>query len=190
MMHVIYTGERVRLRPFRDFDEFMAVRAASYADLDPFRGPVWHAHQILEQRFAECGRLDHDSYSFMAIERVDTGEVAGFESNEAYRSGRLSIGIGTYILPDHRHRGYGIEAKQLMMCRLFECYPITSVQAATLVHHCRARAGMEAAGMHYFGRVRASQCTDGRFYDQVHYQIFREEWMQLPIRRIVKRGAA
>lgn len=189
-MHVVYTGEKVRIRPFKDFAEFMAARSISFAEIDPFRGPVWYAHQLLEQRFAECGRLDHDSRSFMATEQVNTGKVVGFEGNGAYRPGRLSMDIGTYILPAHRHRGFGIEAKQLLMCRLFECYPITSVHAATLVHHHRARAGLEAAGMHYFGRVRASQCTDGRFYDQVHYQIFREEWEQLPIRQIVRRGVA
>jgi len=187
-MHVIYSGERVRLRPFRDFAEFNVVHAEDYGIPDPFRGPRWWPVSRREAEFGEHGMLDHGHYSMSAIERLDTNELAGISGCSSHRSGALVMNIGTYILARHRGSGFGIEAKQLQLCRVFENYPLKAVRSSTMEHHTRARASLEACGMHCYGRLRAIECTAGRWYDEVYYEIFREEWEQLPIRRIVKRG--
>jgi len=188
MMHVIYTGERVRLRAFRDFAEFNSVHVEDYGIPDPFRGPRWWPVSKREAEFEKCGMLDHGAYSMSAIERLDTGALVGISGCGAYQPGQLSMNFGTYILAQHRRQGYGIEAKLLQLCRLFENYPLEAARASTMKHHVGARRSMEACGLRYCGRLRAIECVAGRWDDEVQYQIFREEWEQLPIRQIVKRG--
>ena len=188
-MQVIYTGERVRIRPFHDFAEFNSVHAEDYAIPDPFRGPRWWPVSARENAFEKCGMLDHSAYSMSAIERLDTGALVGISGCSSYRSGLLSMNFGTYILAQYRGHGFGIEAKLLQLCRLFENYPLEAVRASTMKHHVSARSSMEACGLRCFGRLRAIECVDGRCDDEVLYEIFREEWEQLPIRQVVKRGA-
>lgn len=187
-MHVIYTGERVRLRPFRDFAEFNMVQAEDYGIPDPFRGPRWWPVSAREAEFDKCGMLDHDAYSMSAIERLDTGALVGISGCSSCRPGMLAMNIGTYILAQQRGHGFGVEAKQLQLCRLFESYPLQAVRSSTMEHHRRARSSLETCGMRYYGRLRGIECTGGRFYDEVLYEIFREQWEQLPIRQTVKRG--
>lgn len=189
-MQVVYTGELVRIRPFKDFAEFDAVHAEDYAVADPFRGPRWWPTKARELEYEKHGMLDHESYSMSAIERLDTGELVGLEGNSAYIPGRMQMNIGTFILPDYRQRGFGLEAKLLMLCKLFENYPLEAVRASTMEHHSRARAGLESCGMRCCGRLRAIEWAAGTLYDEVQYVIFREHWEQLPIRQIVKRGQA
>jgi len=125
-----------------------------------------------------------------AIECVDGSELVGISGCSSYRPGLLAMNIGTYILAQHRGQGFGIEAKQLMLCRLFESYPLQAVRSSTMEHHRRARASLESCGMRCCGRLRAIERADGQFFDEVQYEIFREQWEQLPIRQIVRRGQA
>jgi len=140
--------------------------------------------------FDKDGLLDTVGAPAFAIERRDTGELVGYERHHLPRPGMLIAGVGTLLLPDHWHRGFGIEAKQLCFCYLFENYPIQLVEAVTVANHVRARRGMERSGMRYAGRVRRLRCIGGVYCDLTGYQLFREQWEQLPIRGIVKRGVA
>ena len=96
--------------------------------------------------------------------------------------------FGTFILPEHRRQGFGIEAKLLAFCFLFENFPIRSVMSDTVANHTAARKGMEACGMQLEGWLRAAHQIDGQWYDVPWYRISREQWEKLPIRGIVKRG--
>jgi RimJ/RimL family protein N-acetyltransferase len=187
-MQVTYTGEKVRIRPFRDFAEIDSVHVQDYAIPDPFRGPRWWPVSAREAEFDKHGMLDHERYSMSAIERLDTGAVVGISGCSPYRSGLLSMNIGTFVMRAHRARGFGIEAKQLLLCRLFESYPLTAVRASTMEHHAAACRSLEASGLRCYGRLRAIEWTDGQCHDELEYEIFREEWEQLPIRQIVRRG--
>jgi len=76
-----------------------------------------------------------------------------------------------------------------MMCYLFENFPLLRVEATTLTHHLRARRGVELAGMSLDFSERRRCWSQGKLGSWVTYRIFREEWEQLPIRQVVRRGA-
>ena len=96
--------------------------------------------------------------------------------------------IGTHINAEHRNRGYGVEGKQLLMCWLFENRPLLRIEAVTLEHHQRARRSVELAGMTLESISRRRKWSQGKWASWATYRIFREQWEQLPIRQIVKRG--
>jgi RimJ/RimL family protein N-acetyltransferase len=187
-MHTVYTGERVKLRPFRSLEEFDSVIAEDYASPDPFRGPRWYAESARSQQFSLRGVLGSEGYSNYAIEELEGSTTIGTEGHSAIPSGQIWANIGTYLLPGWRGMGLGIEAKALLLCLLFENYPLEVVQASTLEHHQRARQSLEACGMELLGQLHGIERADGVVYDEVQYRIFREEWELLPIRNTVIRG--
>jgi RimJ/RimL family protein N-acetyltransferase len=188
-MHVIYTGERVRLRPFEDAQEFLDLDDKLMEVPNEHWGPHWLSRAGREEEYAPAGMLDPGKYSAFAIERRDSGEAVGIEEHGAMERGCVQTWLGTHILREHWHRGFGIEAKLLMLCYLFENYPLELVRADTCGNHFRAQRGLETAGLRSVGRVRGAHFVAGQRWHVLSYSIYREEWARLPIRRLVKRGA-
>lgn len=187
-MHTVYTGERVRLRPFANEDEWHYMLALDCGKPNEHWGP-WHSPRAEAVKgFAETGLLALDKYSAFAVERLDSGELIGLEEHGAMHAGKTSTWIGTFIHEEHRGQGIGVEAKQLMLCYLFENYPLATVIADTTETHRSARRGLELCGMTYIGARRKAHCFHGNYVDIVLYQILRRAWERLPIREIVQRG--
>jgi RimJ/RimL family protein N-acetyltransferase len=187
-MYTHYTGERVLIRPFKDKAEYRYVMEHSTALPNDNWGP-WHwPEAIAGTNFDESGLLSADKYSQFAVERLDTGEVVGYEEYGPPEPAGISAWLGTEILRPHWSNGFGIEAKQLVLCYLFENFPLETVYADTCSPHVRAQRGLEACGMRYVGKFNGTHIKDGRYEDVYNYQIFREQWEQLDYRHTVKRG--
>jgi len=187
MMHAIYTGSRIKLRPWRDREEYGRAVTETTLEPNPWWGPDWYPGS--KEYFDGAGMLHAKGHSSFALDMVDGGDWIGFEDCGGLSVAGLAAWVGTYILRHHQGQGYGTEAKQLMMCYLFENYPIQVVWADTVKTHRPARTSLERCGMRYFGCRRGAIVSNGKYTDQVFYRIFREQWEQLPIRQVVKRGA-
>jgi RimJ/RimL family protein N-acetyltransferase len=187
-MHTTYSGERVRIRPFKDEAEFVSTALHFAQAPHPYWGPLYESVQSMKKDYEAGGMLNADEYSMFAMDRLDSGELIGFSENGGVRTGCLQSWVGTFIKDEHWGQGFGIESKQLAFCYLFENFPIVRIESATLENHVRAARGLRDCGMHYEGRLRRAVRQNGRWVDIVQYAIFREEWEKLPIRQIVKRG--
>ena len=187
-MHTTWTGERVRLRPFKDEKEWADLKEELHVVANQFWGTMWTPRQKHEKRFEEAGLLEPGKSSAFAIERLDTAELVGVEDHGLEAAQGIVGWVGTFIKEEHWHHGFGIEAKQLCYCYLFENYPITQVWADTVECHTRAANGLYLSGMQFDCRAKCFHFINGKYYDLVCYSILREEWEQLPIRQIVKRG--
>jgi len=188
-MHVIYTGERVRLRPFSDSAEWCQLREQIDARPNDFWGSLYKPQGRQAARFENDGLLNTGEIGAFAIERLDTSQLVGYERHRTPAHGSITGSVGTLILSEHWHRGFGIEAKQLCFCYLFENYPVERVEASTFSGHRRARNGMEQSGMRREGSCKLFRQIHGVYNELVVYRIFREQWEQLPIRQVVRRGA-
>jgi RimJ/RimL family protein N-acetyltransferase len=188
-MHAIYTGERTRLRPIRDKQEALALQEQVYWQSNTYWGPGWWPREKAVKGFEENGGLGGAAgENTFVIERLDTGEAVGTEDCGLWGAGSINGWFGTHLAPQHRALGFGREAKLLMLCYLFENFPVNHVGSDTVADHWPARRGMEACGMTLEGRRVAALKRDGLFYDVVWYGILRRDWEQLPIRDVVKRG--
>jgi len=187
-MHNVYTGEKVRIRPFRDIDEMHRVMASENLEPNEHWG-MWH-YPLPEQRkdFADCGLMETAKYSCFAIERLDTGECIGYEEFGGLAPGKLGTWVGTFVFAEHRGNRFGVEAKQLAYCYIFENYPARMVFADTVSTHRGAQRGLELSGMRHIGTRRKAHYRKGEYVDVVLYQLLRSEWEQLPVRQYVKRG--
>ena len=187
-MNVIYTGELVRLRPFHDMEEWLTIQREPEFSMSPFWGPFQWPVQQQRESYEQSGRLATDGGSSFAVERLDSGEIVGIEDYGAIRPGVLTTWLGTCLAGRHHGRGFGREAKLLVLCFLFENFPLQSVYADTTAEHLRAQLGLEAIGMRQVGSYAACHWRDGKLIDVPLYQIMREQWEQLPIRSLVRRG--
>ncbi len=177
-----YTGELVRIRPFADSDEFADLNVALNPE-DRFWGQSWWPLQRIREGFDKHAMLDSELwFSFLAIDRLDTAELIGYEVVQLPRPGMITAEIGTGILRRHWHRGFGREAKRLAIRLLFDNFPLAAITATTLAHHRRAVAGILAIGMRYEGAIRCSAFSNGRWAHKAKYVIFREEWERLTAR--------
>ncbi len=186
-MITVYTGEKSKIRPFKSADEANGLRLAVYADPNLHWGPGWRPLGKASKDFEEHGLMDTSWHQF-AIEDLATGELVGVEQCGIGGKNSIEAWFGTFIHPDHRNKGYGIEAKKLMMCFMFENYPVNGLMSDTVVTHVAARRGMERCGMKLEGYLRAAHVIDGKWYDTPWYRILRTEWEEMPYRKAVKRG--
>jgi RimJ/RimL family protein N-acetyltransferase len=187
-MHTIYTGRKVRLRPFKDKDELGALHLACDSQPNAHWGPGWYPQGSVLKGFDEHGGLQGaEGENGFVIERLDTGEAAGVEYCGLWGPGTIAGWFGTQLAPQHRGQGLGKEAKLLMLCFLFENFPVHYVGSDTVADHWWARKGMEACGLTLNGRLTAKLLRDGQFIDVVWYGIQRPTWEQLEVRSYVTR---
>ncbi len=187
-MHNIYTGKRVRLRPFSSSEEYTNIDDKLMEVPSEYWGPHWRPLGERTEEYAPAGVIDPASYSAYAIERLDTGQLIGVEEHGSIRPGVLWTWLGTHFLEQHQRQGLGTEAKQLMLCGLFESFPLETVYAITVANHRPALRGLERSGFRYVGEKRGMFIADGQPVDEIYYVITREEWEQLPVRQYVTRG--
>ena len=187
-MYTIYTGELVRIRPYQSLEEFNDTVNLSMQEPNDHWGPWYWPQGSREKDFKSAGMLEPTKYSQFAVERLDTGECVGTEEHGGLKPGELSTWLGTEIHRPHWSNGFGIEAKKMMLCYLFENFPLDSVRADTCGHHKRAWAGLEAIGMTYFGSFKGVHYAQGVLYDIPQFVIFREQWEAMDYRHTVKRG--
>jgi RimJ/RimL family protein N-acetyltransferase len=188
-MHTHYTGKLVRLRPLASKEEAQALHASISLLPNAYWGPHWHPQAELVKTFEENGGLGGAAgENSFVIERLGSGEVVGLENCGLWGPGSTNGWFGTSIAPAHRGQGFGREAKLLMLCFLFENFPVHRVGSDTVVDHLPARKGMEACGMKLEGYLRAAHMKNGQWYDVPWYVIFRREWEQLEVRQYVSRG--
>jgi RimJ/RimL family protein N-acetyltransferase len=187
MMHTIYTGPRVRIRPHASKEEGFELVRQTHLMITPGWGPLWYPLPALIPEWEESGWMGGEYLDF-AIEELASGQAVGYFSVIPPQQFKLDGGVATFIAPPYRRRGYGVEAKQLGLCCLFENYAIERAGAVTVSNHTAARRGLELAGFTLEGSFRGTQFSVGRRVDKVLYWITREQWEQLPIRQIVRRG--
>ena len=188
-MYNVYEGKLVRLRPFVSIDEFRALSLEQGIELNAHWGSwFWPLDQVKED-WKGSGLLGTGDYSSMAVERLDTGEMIGHEEYGLDFPHNPTGWIGTYIMRRHQGQRFGVEAKQLMMCFLFENFPLLRLYSDTVETHLGAARGLKLCGMHYEGRHSKRVIQGGRYVDTVIYGMSRAQWEAMPYRSQVKRSA-
>lgn len=176
-MQNIVNGERIRLRPYRNYEEYQTWRSLEAQEGSPFWGPMQSPGMRDRQAFASSG-LFMDERGCFAIEELASSRHIGNEYYESQDGFRMSAQLGTRIHPEQRGRGFGVEAKRLAMDWLFGNYSLNLVKADTLDSHDAARRGLELSGMRLRGVMPCEAFSAGSWHAVVYYAITREEWKE------------
>lgn len=84
--------------------------------------------------------------------------------------------IGIALLPEHRGKGFGTIAQQLVVRYLFENTDTHRVQSDTASDNPAEQRALEKAGFVREGVVRQAEWRDGSYHDHILYSVPRSEW--------------
>jgi RimJ/RimL family protein N-acetyltransferase len=172
-------GEKIYLRPVRRDDlPLLAERLNSIDYLTEFNFFGLPQPNRVEKHFEDDGLLGPEDGTFL-IATCENDEVVGDISYRQVRYGPGSAStaydLGIALAPEHRGKGWGVVAQQLITEYLFSVYPITRVEASTDITNIAEMKALEKAGFTREGVLRKAQWRHGAWHDLVVYSKLRGE---------------
>ena len=172
-------GEKIYLRPVRQDDlPIFAARANDIAFLTEFNFFGLHQPSGLEKSFQEDGLLSRENATLLVV-TCESDQVVGDVSYRQVRYGpgdaSIAYNFGIALAPEHRGKGYGVEAQHLLAEYLFSAYPIMRVEASTDITIRAEMRALEKAGFTREGVLRKAQWRNGAWHDLVAYSKLRGE---------------
>jgi RimJ/RimL family protein N-acetyltransferase len=162
--------------------EDVGFEAECFNDIDfwgEYNSPVFE--QISKSQLMQL--FDHPSdfqkvteWKLFVIQKKD-GTRIGLMYHRIYQPYGV-MGIGCFLVPSERGKGYGAVATQLMVDYLFLCRDIVRIQATTNVENKTAQRVLEKAGFKKEGTIRKLKFVRGVWTDFYVYSILREEWKE------------
>ncbi len=172
-------GDNVYLRPFTRADLPLFDQWANDLTFNSeFNSFGLERSGALEAGFAQAGLLDGQQGMLVVVLRdgdVVAGDVSYHQVRYGPNEGSRAYNIGITLAPEHRGKGYGVEAQQLLAAYLFATYPVMRVEAATDVANTAEQRALEKAGFTREGIVRKAQWRAGAWHDLVLYSKLRGE---------------
>jgi RimJ/RimL family protein N-acetyltransferase len=91
------------------------------------------------------------------------------------RTGETEIYISS---PAHRERGFGTEAKHLLLEYLFDRLQLEVVSSFILEMNERSASSVLRQGYRRAGRIKTLLVHQGRFHDVLVFDLLREDWVE------------
>ena len=176
---IMLQGEKIYLRPVRQEDlPILAARASDFTFLTEFNFFGLQQHNSLEKSFQQDGLLSQE-HGTLVVVTCDHDQVVGDISYRQvhYGPGTMSIAynLGIALAPEHRGKGFGLEAQRLLADYLFSVYPIMRIEASTDITNSAELRALEKAGFTREGVLRKAQWRNGDWHDLVVFSKLRGE---------------
>ncbi len=173
-------GKRVYLRPFLEADLPYLVRWFNDHDGTlSFMGSIFPNTEDGERewikRQKQAGTTPSDLVFMIVLRRGDRpiGTMGLHRINWVDRSGTTGAAIGE---DKYRSKGYGSEAKELLLRYAFLSLGINRVQSLALASNLRSITYNKKCGYVLEGVLRGAKFTKGGFVDEVIMSILRSDW--------------
>lgn len=174
--------DQVTLRPFRAEDLPFLERLGSDPSISGryiwagFRDPT-----VRRRRWEKDGYIGADSTALAVVSDDPAGHdaVLGIASWEAKDRGGPAGGcyeIGLALLPEHRGRGLGTAAQQVMVRHLFTCTLAHRLEAQTDIDNIAEQAALERIGFRREGVLRSARFREGDWRDMLMYGLLRSDF--------------
>jgi RimJ/RimL family protein N-acetyltransferase len=128
----------------------------------------------LKTRWAEDGLFSEKTSSYLAV-ALEDGNAAGWVTWRPI--GNFSTTeIGIVLFPEHRGRGVGRTAQQLLVHYMFDTTTVHRIQANTEAENVAEQRTLESVGFLREGIQRGLYLRAGEWRDSVMYGLLRNEW--------------
>lgn len=172
-------GERVGLTILRpEADAPLCHRAMNDLAVTQFLEralPISYAAQMEWMHNANT-KPEHNQIFGIALQEND--EVIGVMSLHNINWVHRTAGTGAWIeKPEHWGKGYGTEAKLLLLRYAFRTLGLRKINSSVMAHNDRSRAYMEKTGYRVEGvREKEIRTHDGTYADLVLTAVFAEDF--------------
>jgi RimJ/RimL family protein N-acetyltransferase len=140
----------------------------------------------LEERYAEW--MKNEKNIFFIVENVETNEPIGFASIRREIWGSVpGADIGTYIgKKELWEKGLGKKITVALLEMCFVHLGLEHCQAWSVEYNTRAHRALEACGFKKGGVVRNTVLVAGRKWGSFHFDILRDEYMDIRMNLLKK----
>jgi RimJ/RimL family protein N-acetyltransferase len=179
MRNPIMTGERLYLRPLEAADaETLAEITATEADTFMYRGrtpysPLTFARWITDLHKQQPPRGIELAVCLIADDQC-IGKVGLGEIDYVNRTAETSSDIGPAAF---RGRGYGTEAKHLLLEYAFDRIQLHALWSLVFEHNTRSVAALAKQGYKPAGRLKWIDVKNGLYHDAFLFDLLRDEWI-------------
>lgn len=178
-------GERLYLSPREESDSTVIARwEAQETDANLYgigRHPV---SPIALAHFAREGHKEPPQSLFFTALLVDGDERVGEVSLMGIDYVNRTAETGSMMKPgEYRGRGYGTEAKMLLLEFAFDQLELHVLQSYVFSGNQRSAAALRKQGYQLAGRMRYVEIHQGRYEDLLIFDITRPEWLAAQKRR-------
>lgn len=178
-------GDRVYLSPREESDAVALARwEAQETDANLYgvgRHPV---SPIALAHFAREGHKEPPRSLFFTALLVDGDEPIGEVSLMGINYVNRTAETGSMMKPgEYRGRGYGTEAKLLLLEFAFDHLQLHVLQSHVFSGNQRSAAALRKQGYHLAGRMRYVEIHQGQYEDLLIFDITRPEWLATRERR-------
>lgn len=178
MRNPILVGRRVYLRPIEPADA-ESIANSTHTETETFfqsgrlpTSPIAEEKWIKslyekqppgEVTLAACLVADDDIIGFVGLDDLDwTSRTAETHSY--------------FGLAEHRGRGYGTEAKLLLLKYAFDHLNLHAIRSMVFERNERSWRALLKQGYQPAGRLRAHWPKDGQYLDALCFDVLRDEW--------------
>ncbi len=182
--NAVLIGERVYIRPFeREDAEREALLSRRETEIAFLAGrQLDSAIEINASRSAEERRALPQWIPFAACLRA-TGEMIGIVDLFGIHFRHRYAETGSYLLrPEDRGKGYGSDAKHLLLEFAFDRLGMHVVQSRVRFSNTRSAAALRKQGYRDAGRLTWTHPVDGAFGNDALFDLLASEWRALPRR--------
>jgi len=180
-------GEQVALGPLRR--DLVPLYQAWINDLRVTRTlRNWPMTLDAEFDWYESVAKSRDSVHFTIYEMPSYRPIGncGFHDIDfAHRTAALGIAIGE---TDARGKGNGTEAVRLLCDYGFNALNLHSVMLVTYAWNIAGQRAYGKVGFKEIGRRRQSRFADGRYHDDIYYDLLASEFESPVVKRIMRDG--
>lgn len=175
--------ERLTLRPFArgDVDAVFAYRGRDDVARFLFDPPLSREECafVVQQRIAQTSFLEEGDRIVLAVEAREGGRLVG-EVSLIWRSVEARQGeLGWIFHPDYHGRGYATEATNALLDLGFGPADLHRIFARCDARNDPSWRLMERIGMRREAHFREHALFKGRWDEEFHYAILRDEWLDL-----------
>jgi RimJ/RimL family protein N-acetyltransferase len=177
-----WQNEKVRLRPerFDDCEEryysLFDSQARFFLNSEielPCNEQI--AEQYLKDRIGDG--LNKDGRIWFTVETLDGINVGAPNLNEINeRNG--TFGIGMYINPEFRGKGYGTSAMKILLDYAFNERRLNKYQGFVIEGNIASETMLVKLGCVKEGIIRGTTFHQGKYWNEIHYGLFAEEFNQ------------
>lgn len=179
MRNPMMIGERVYLRPFETADaETLAAIAATETDTFMYRGRKPFSPLAYERDTGEAYKGEYPPWiAFVVALRADDrciGQIGVSDIDYLHRTAETFSALGP---AEFRNRGYGTEAKHLLLEYCFDRLHLHALRSSVFEANTRSAAALLKQGYREAGRLKWADVKGGRYQDDLLFDLLRDEWL-------------
>jgi RimJ/RimL family protein N-acetyltransferase len=177
--NAIVVGERIYLRPIEPEDgDACAAALTNEPDTHFERGRFPTSPLAFDRWIEEVYRRPARDEIEMAVCTIEPDRLIGLVGVDHLDWINRTAETGSYLIaPEFRDKGYGTEAKHLLLEYCFDRLHLHAVCSHVWEPNRRSAAALRKQGYRPAGRLKWDDLKDGVYRDTLVFDLLREEWL-------------